>query len=146
MAIRRPRSSLGANSDISGQPTEYSAPIAIPINSRTTSSISNEPTKNCSIDATTNSAMSIMNNGLRPHLSPAHPPSGEPIRIPNSAIDATRPTCPRRHAQIFLHRARYRTDDPEDVAVQEHPADQNGEQPPHEASLECRRGFGRIDS
>ena len=94
VAIRRPRSSLGANSDISGQPTEYSAPIAIPINSRTTSSISNEPTKNCSIDATTNSAMSIMNNGLRPHLSPAHPPSGEPIRIPNSAIDATRPIWP----------------------------------------------------
>ena len=27
----------------------------------------------------------------RPNLSPAHPPSGEPIRIPNSAIDATRP-------------------------------------------------------
>ena len=90
MAIRRPRSSLGANSDISGQPTEYSAPIAIPINSRTTSSISNEPMKNCNIDPSTNSAMSIMNNGLRPHLSPAHPPSGEPIRIPNSAIDATR--------------------------------------------------------
>ena len=104
MAIRRPRSSLGANSDISGQPTEYSAPIAIPINSRTTNSISNEPVKNCSIDPTTNSAMSIMNNGLRPHLSPAHPPSGEPIRT--RTAPSTRPgPSGRRHAQVFLHRS-----------------------------------------
>ena len=92
VAIRRPRRWAGANSDISGQPTEYSAPIATPINSRTTNSVSNEPTKNCSTDPTRNSAMSIMNNGLRPHLSPAHPPSGEPIRMPNSAADVTRPS------------------------------------------------------
>jgi len=53
---------------------------------------------------------------------------------------------PCRQAQVFLHRGGYRTDDPEDVAVQEHPADENGEQPPHEASFEGRRRLGRVDS
>src|SRR5262245_58327686 len=45
--ISRPRSRAGANSDKSGQPTEYSAPIATPINSRATNSCQAESTKNC---------------------------------------------------------------------------------------------------
>ena len=45
------------------------------------------------IEAATNSEMSIMNNGLRPHLSAAQPPNGEPIAMPSRAIAATTPTC-----------------------------------------------------
>jgi FAD-dependent oxidoreductase domain-containing protein 1 len=37
-----------------------------------------------------NKARSLGAQFVAAHLSPAHPPSGEPIRMPNSAIDATR--------------------------------------------------------
>ena len=47
-AYQPPRSRAGENSDISGQPTAYSAPIATPINSRTKNSCQAESTKNCS--------------------------------------------------------------------------------------------------
>ena len=56
--ISRPRSRAGANSDISGQPTEYSTPIAMPISSRTKNSCQAESTKNCRTEPTQNSAMS----------------------------------------------------------------------------------------
>src|SRR4051794_21006615 len=91
VAINRPRRWAGENSDIIGQPTEYSAPIATPIKNRMTINASAELVKNWASEATTNREMSIMNKGLRPHLSDAQPPNGEPIKIPNNAIDATRP-------------------------------------------------------
>jgi hypothetical protein len=87
-----PRSRAGANSDISGQPTEYSAPIAMPISSRTRNSCKGESTKNCIADATTNNPMSTMNIGLRPNLSAAQPPSGEPMKMPSSADAAMSPS------------------------------------------------------
>ena len=55
-AISLPRRWAGANSAISGQPTEYSVPIATPISSRTTNSSAGESTKNCMADAIANSA------------------------------------------------------------------------------------------
>ena len=42
--------------------------------------------------------MTIMNNGWRPHLSPAHPPNGPPNAIPTSPAENTNPSeelpCP----------------------------------------------------
>ena len=91
-ASSRPRIRAGANSLISGQPTEYSAPIATPISSRTRNSCQAESTKNCAAEARRNSAMSAMNSGLRPNLSDSQPPIGDPMKMPSSAAAAIRPS------------------------------------------------------
>ena len=70
-----------------------------------------------------------MNSGLRPNLSAAQPPSGEPIKMPNSADAAIRPSQSSEMSSSSVDRADHRPDDPEDVAVEEHPADQDGDQP-----------------
>ncbi|MNH44611.1 hypothetical protein D3C79_1068200 [compost metagenome] len=50
-----------------------------------------ESTKNCIPDAMANRPMSNIKIGLRPHLSAAQPPIGEPIRMPIRAAAAIRP-------------------------------------------------------
>jgi hypothetical protein len=89
--MSRPRRRAGENSAMRGQPTAYSVPIAMPISNRTTRSSTGESTKNCIPEATANSPMSNMKIGLRPNLSAAQPPSGEPIRIPIRAAAAISP-------------------------------------------------------
>ena len=143
--ISRPRSRAGANSDISGQPTEYSAPIAMPISSRTKNSCQAESTKNCS-DRTDEEQRHVRHEQRLtaelvggPARRAASRPGCRAVRTPRSG--------PPRAREKFSSSAIVPItvpDDPEDVAVDEHPADQDGDQPDHEASLERLRGGVRL--
>src|SRR5215468_11066333 len=87
MPSRSPRPCEGDSSAIIAGPIAYSAPIATPSSSRTTSSCQPAWTNSCSRPKITKEMMSMVNRVRRPNRSVSQPTTGLPTKIPIS-VDA----------------------------------------------------------